>query len=232
MISRERAVQAALKAIDTHGLPNFSLSLVAKLLNVRVPSLYYHFRDKAQILSEVARFILLDAQVPLQKSPDDWKKIIIGTALEVRRSILRHPNAAPLLLAYPPRHIMLAGYERTLRMLERKGMPAAKRITLLSGIDAISWGYILFEAASRSQGVPPFPNYDPHLYTSLASVAELAANMGEEQIFALILRNFLDGLEAQKDIDVPPTAARSPGRVKAKKDVKSHKKEQKKTTRA
>ena len=54
MISRRGAAQAALAVIDEHGLDGFSMALVAKRLSVKPPSLYHHFRDRRELLAEVA----------------------------------------------------------------------------------------------------------------------------------------------------------------------------------
>ncbi len=199
LISRQRVIEAALAAIDADGLENFSLGSVAVALGVRVPSLYYHFRDKAQILAEVARFLFLDTHVPL-RAGDDWKTVIVKTALEARHSILRHPRAAPLLLAHPPRHVMLRGYEKSLELMERAGLPRGARIMVLSGIDAITYGFTLFEAASRVQAVSSFPNYDPSSFPSLSRIAGLAEKLDGDGTFEVLLRSFLDGLEEQPDL--------------------------------
>ena len=59
LISRTNAAEAALEVIDEHGLEELSLSLVAKKLGVRPPSLYPHFKDKSELLQEVARLMLV-----------------------------------------------------------------------------------------------------------------------------------------------------------------------------
>src|SRR5262249_43379417 len=107
LIDRDAATRAALNIIDEQGLQNFNLALVANKLGVRAPSLYYHFRDKSEILTEVARTILLDAQRPFKSRPESWIEAKVANSVSVRRSILKHPNATPLLLMHPARHIHL-----------------------------------------------------------------------------------------------------------------------------
>src|SRR6185369_14231763 len=107
LISRETAVRAGLEVIDELGLDAFSLPLLAKKLNVKAPSLYHHFRDKSEVLAEIARQIMLDADEPRRLPTDDWQEAVVSLSISAHRSILRHPNAAPLLLLYPPRHIVL-----------------------------------------------------------------------------------------------------------------------------
>ena len=42
------------------GLDNFSLNSLAWPIGVKAPSLYYHFQDKAEILAQVARLLLIE----------------------------------------------------------------------------------------------------------------------------------------------------------------------------
>jgi TetR/AcrR family transcriptional regulator, tetracycline repressor protein len=111
IISRKRATRAALKVIDKHGIEGLSLALVAKSLGVKAPSLYYHFKNKAEILADVARFLLSEAQLTNEEGFDNWREAQLSLAVATRRSILRHPNAAPLLLQFFPRRIMLEAYD-------------------------------------------------------------------------------------------------------------------------
>ena len=68
LISRSGAALAALAVIDEAGLEELSLSLVAHKLGVRPPSLYHHFKDKSELLEEVARIMLLS--IPLASVPE------------------------------------------------------------------------------------------------------------------------------------------------------------------
>ena len=54
MISRNLAANAALAEIDKLGMEGFGLSDVAARLGVKTPSLYHHFKNKDELLSEVA----------------------------------------------------------------------------------------------------------------------------------------------------------------------------------
>ena len=65
--------------IDEHGLEGFNLALVAKRLGVRAPSLYHHFKDKNELLAEVARLVLLGVP-PLEPKDDTWQEMLIGSS--------------------------------------------------------------------------------------------------------------------------------------------------------
>lgn len=202
LISRERAARAALGVIDVNGLDALSLELVATRLGVKAPSLYYHFKHKAELLAEVARLILMDVQAP-DRASMDWKGAMIALSVATRRSILQHPNAAPLLLQFFPRHIFLAAYDFWIAPCP---LPPEKHLIMIEGTEKITLGVSLFEAAYRSRGVEPMPQFDrgklPHLANAMRE------NMlGEEELFIATLRAFLDGLEASPILSATATAA-------------------------
>lgn len=193
LISRDGAVRAALEVIDESGLETFNLGSVARKLGVAAPSLYHHFRDKNDILTEVARLMLLEADEPARLPSDDWREALISLAINTRRSILRHPKAAPLLLMHPPRHVALQAYERSLRLFEKKGVPKHLHMPIVNGMDSIVFGASLLTASTRAQEIDAFPIYDPSSFPSLTAAIR-ANDLDEEEMFIKVARSFLEGL--------------------------------------
>jgi len=175
--------------IDADGLDAFSLGSVAKRLGVKSPSLYYHFADKAELLAEVARFILIDLAFE-EDATRTWEERTLALCIETRRSILKHPNTAPLLLQFFPRHLMLRAYEQTV-----KGYPQTRELhmAILEAIEKFTFGSTLFEASARARGVPPMPDVDPERFPNLAQ--SVAANrFDDEETFVEALRTIFAGV--------------------------------------
>lgn len=192
LISRKAATQAALAVIDESGLDGFSLGLVAKRMNVKAPSLYYHFRDKAELLAEVARYILLDTGYE-EGAEGNWEERTIELCVETRRALLKHPQAAALILQFFPRHLLLDSYEQAVA-----GYPETRSLhmAILEGIEKLTFGDALFEAAARAKGVAAMPAIDPERYPNLAK--SIAANtLDEEQVFIEALRMFFAGVRVR-----------------------------------
>ena len=170
MITREGAAEAALAVIDADGLEALSLELVARRLGVKAPSLYYHFKDKAELLSEVARNVMLDLELPSQGRPTSWEEAMVAVCVATRRALLRHPNAAPLYLQFFPRHLMLGAYDRWIASCP---YPPERRMVLLEGTEKLTYAAVMFEAAARSRGLPTMPDFDPvrlpHLAEAMAA---------------------------------------------------------------
>jgi AcrR family transcriptional regulator len=195
LISRRGAIRAALAVIDSHGLERFGLDLVAQRMGVKAPSLYYHFKNKADLLSAVVRTMLGQTELPPIEPDMDWREAVIRASLASWKTILRHPNAAPLLLRFYPRHIFLDAYEHWFKMFSACGVPVEWHITILEGAEKLTFGSALFAASSRSLRIPPLPDYDPALHPDLEQAVRYHP-FDEEQTFAEALRCFLRGLPA------------------------------------
>lgn len=207
LISRDRAARAALGVIDIHGLDALSLELVSQRMGVKAPSLYYHFHSKAELLSEVAKMILLDVKIP-EHAPDQWEEAVLDLNVAVRRSILQHPNAAPLLLQFFPRRLLLGAYDRWIAGCP---LPMEQRMVLIEGLEKLTFGSALFEAAYRSQGIEPMPDFDRARLPNLAEAVRLNP-LDSEAAFIETLRRYLAGFHVPLTGAKPIAAAPRPAK--------------------
>lgn len=212
LISRASAVAASIEIIDSEGLDAFSLPRLAKHLGVRAPSLYHHFADKSEILEAVARQIAGAGALPRRKPGPDWPEFFVTLSLNLRRSILKHRNAAPILLQYLPRDLLIGTYEDTARFLEQSGVPARLHVQILDGMERLTLGAVLTEAMRKpSTKSTIFPNVDPESQPLLTNA--LAANeKTSRQLFEEMIRSFLHGVVRNADVEIadPNTLVAAP----------------------
>ena len=189
LISRSNAAEAALEVIDERGLEELSLSLVAKKIGVRPPSLYHHFKDKSELLQEVARIMLVKMPA-VSATGQSFEEQIIARCVATRQTLLKHPNAAPLILRYFPRYMLLSAYDRA---ASEEPYPTPIKMTVIDAVEKYTYGAALFEASARSRGIDPMPAVDDAKYPSLAKA--IADNpFDDEQLFVESLRLFLVGV--------------------------------------
>ncbi|HEY1974425.1 MAG TPA: TetR/AcrR family transcriptional regulator [Pseudonocardia sp.] len=193
MISRAAAVAVALAIVDESGLAGLSLDGVARRLGTKAPSLYHHFANRADLLSQVAGSILRGVTLPEFEPGDDWREAIVELCVATRRAILAHPNAAPLMLEFLPRQTLIAGYERWARLLTACQVPPEQIITIMKGTEHLTFGAALFEAAIISKRLAPFPGFEPAANPYLAGALG-ADRQDPERLFASTVRAFLAGL--------------------------------------
>lgn len=195
LLSYDSIVTAALAIIDLEGLEAFSLKRLAREMNVQAPSLYYHFPDKASILEAVARVIVLETPRPRDRNPDNWIEYFVTQSLNFRRTILRHANAAPVLLQFMPRDVFSPVYEAGAEFLSEVGIPDHLQLLVLDALDRFTLGAALTEAMKHpSTRKEIFPHVDPTDEPALTRAIE--ANMLDpETLWAESIRMFLRGID-------------------------------------
>ncbi|MFC4295874.1 TetR/AcrR family transcriptional regulator [Novosphingobium tardum] len=193
LITRQTASDAALKLIDRHGLDGLSLQGVARELGVSAPSLYHHFKDKEEILTEVVRRMLEEIGAEQDTWSDDWETRTIELSLATRRVMLRHPNGAPLALRFFPRKLMLPAYERSL--IDCPYSPEAQAV-ILEAVEKFTYGTSLFAAAAEAHHVPAMPTVDAGRFPRLAHALKVAPG-DDEAIHVEALKALLDGFRVR-----------------------------------
>ncbi|KAA9156752.1 TetR family transcriptional regulator [Amycolatopsis acidicola] len=194
ILSYDGIVESALAMIDADGLESFSVKALARAMNVRGPSLYYYFSDKAAILEAVARRIVQRTPRPRDRAPEHWIEYFVTQSLNFRRTILRHANAAPVLQEFMPRDVFGPIYEISARFLTEAGIPEHQQVLIIEGLDRFTFGAALTEAMK-----PPadrkdiFPHVDPLLQPSLSHSVS-ANELTPEELWAESIRTFLRGI--------------------------------------
>jgi AcrR family transcriptional regulator len=203
LISHDAVVEASLRIIDSDGLDAFSLPRLARELNVAAPSLYHHFADRADILRTVARAIVLETRLPEPATCASWVDWFVGISLAFRRAVLCHRNAAPVLLQFMPRDLLVRNYEIGVQVLAELGVPPGQRIGVIDGLDTLTLGASLAAAAkSPALAGQVFPSADPDREPMLAQ--EIAFNRRTaEELFADSVRSFLAGAVPDVPRDAP-----------------------------
>ncbi|BBY79756.1 TetR family transcriptional regulator [Mycolicibacterium pulveris] len=195
LISRTAAVEASIEIIDEEGLDAFSLPRLAQHLGVRAPSLYHHFGSKDDILIAVARHIAGKSVIRPRRPPGpDWPEYFVSLGLNFRQSVLRHRNAAPVLIKHLPRELLVPGFEDAARYLHDSGVPVHLHVQILDGVETLCVGAVLSEAVRkpRTRGAL-FPAVSFEEHPNLTAALE-ANEFTVKELFANRIRSFLYGL--------------------------------------
>lgn len=95
-ITRERIVAAALEQLDETGMEGLTVRSLAARLDVRPPALYWHLRNKQELLDEMSTTVMrrvADA-VALLPPGAGWRDDLAGYARALRAELLRHRDGA------------------------------------------------------------------------------------------------------------------------------------------
>jgi TetR/AcrR family transcriptional regulator, tetracycline repressor protein len=98
-LSRDRLVAAALELVQQHGLDALTMRALGDRLHVKAASLYWHVRDRAELLDLVAAALL--SQAASVSTRGEWRTDALAVCAALERVTARRRDAARLLLEVP-----------------------------------------------------------------------------------------------------------------------------------
>ncbi|MBP2337282.1 AcrR family transcriptional regulator [Saccharothrix coeruleofusca] len=95
-LTRERIVAAALELLDDKGMDALTVRALATRLDVRAPALYWHVRNKQELLDEMATEVMRRVVGALAAMPPgaDWREDLAAYARVLRAEYLLHRDGA------------------------------------------------------------------------------------------------------------------------------------------
>ncbi|MBP2325990.1 TetR/AcrR family tetracycline transcriptional repressor [Kibdelosporangium banguiense] len=91
-------VAAGLATLQAEGLDGLTMSRVADRIGVRAASLYWHVRDKEELLDLIADAIAAAYDLSTHVDPQDWRGSLAAMMRAMRRHMLAYRDSARLLL--------------------------------------------------------------------------------------------------------------------------------------
>jgi AcrR family transcriptional regulator len=199
--------RAALQIIDADGLAALNLDRIAEVLGVKAPSLYYHFKDKQEILSFTAGRIVENAHIPPDLPTHLTLEWLVQTCTALRSELLRHPNAVSLLVSHFPRRVLTDAFERMSGRLAKYGTPPELHLMIFEGMERLVLGSAVASATRAQEGHREDElDADPDRHPLLAQAVR-ANPWDEEELFAETLRRFLVGALQPAQVQAPARPA-------------------------
>lgn len=144
---------AALELVDQHGIEALSIRRVAQAVGVAGPSLYWHFRDKNELIDLVTDAALGQVSLDHDGTPRAWIEQLAHSYRDVLRT---HPGLATLIAQrLPTGPNALAIYDRSIANFLAAGLDASDAIRL--------HGTIAYLVLSSVQREGPNPRADNHM---------------------------------------------------------------------
>jgi TetR/AcrR family tetracycline transcriptional repressor len=195
-LDRDRIVQTALRLLDEVGLEALSLRRLASDLDVHASALYWHFRNKQELLDEMARAVA--ATTPTEQKTTTgalaWDAWLRSTAYAWRQAMLSHRDGALLLTAARPANDQVAILERLLEALVAAGFSP---VDAMRGFFTIT-NYVLGAVLEQQRG-PRDDAEEVHGAVGLGPTLSAAREtvLDRDAMFEHGLRLILDGMRAQ-----------------------------------
>ncbi|MEU2039960.1 TetR/AcrR family transcriptional regulator C-terminal domain-containing protein [Nocardia niwae] len=158
-ITRERIVAAALELLDDEGMDALTVRALASRLQVKAPALYWHVRNKQELLDEMSTFVMRRVTDALSAiaSGADWRADLAAYARVLRAEYLRHRDGARIFSGtrFSDPDVVRAK-ESWLARLTAAGFSLAEADDALDLVTAYVVGFVIEEQErSQSAGADP-----------------------------------------------------------------------------
>jgi TetR/AcrR family tetracycline transcriptional repressor len=180
-LERPMIVRKALELLNEEGLDGLTTRRLADALNVQGPALYWHFKNKQELIDEMAMAMMDDAFGPLDPS-QHWTDWLVEGASRIRSVMLSYRDGARLFAGYRPRESHGRMDPATfLGPLLAAGFSADEAHSIATVIGRFTFGWTVDEQATMER--PPSPQEEPHL--------------DPNELFEFGLATIIDGLKAR-----------------------------------
>ena len=175
-LERTTVVEEALDLLDEVGLDAVSTRRLAKRLKVEQPSLYWHFRNKGELLAAMAGAAMRPhAAEPLPTPADDWRAWFLENTRSFRRTLLRRRDGARLHAGLIP-GADLARITRKIDFLVASGLPEPDAQMAMLAAGRFTVGSVLEEQADAVSGDPgavvPVVDHEAAFEAGLAMIVD------------------------------------------------------------
>lgn len=205
-LARGKLVEASLEILQASGLDELSTRALAKHLGVQSPALYWHVRNKDELLALAADAICGQMRLPSAMLPPRRRLEVI--AREYRRVLMKYRDAPRLMSEQPPTgpHRMKL-YDAAVGALHDWGFRGAEAIIAATFYRNYLLGMIAEETRQQSagrSGLKPAHALGVELsqlgkglddYPNLRGAARVLADIRPEAIFRTGLGMILDGMD-------------------------------------
>lgn len=208
-VDKQRIVQAALTLLNKDGMDQLSMRRLAETLGIRAASLYWHIKDKAELMQLLADSIC--GLIPLPDPSLPWQQQVLSTAENYRKVLLSIRDAEKILLetapATPKRFQIM---ESTFRIFKSAGFSPVEVVSASSLINNYVLSFVSDEVrlanAAHTQGKSIEEMYSEFgqtffnlqdKYPNLVLLAEYTTSADMDKHFLFGLQVILDGLNAR-----------------------------------
>ncbi len=208
-LSRQAIVDGALRVLDREGMEGLSMRKVAEELGTGAASLYWHVRNKEELLQLLFERVTEEVVLP-EADPSRWQEQLKDLARESRRVMKRHRDIARLSLGRIPAGRTLALLNEWLfELLRPVGIPD-QVIAYFGDLAGLYVGAYAFEeslglASPTGEDLPPHEilamlrNYvlslPPDRFPHTVSAVDALFSGGRDERFEFGIDVIIRGLE-------------------------------------
>lgn len=162
-MNRDMVARAGLKLLNEAGLEQLTLRLLANRLNIRAPTVYWHFKSKEELINEMATLVLAEGarQLVPPRDTEDWKLWTRTFGSGLRKTLLAYRDGARLVAGSRLTNTeYMKTAERIGTRLTGAGFTVRQTVVLLSTIYNYTLSFVMEEQAVFPRRNERSPQYD------------------------------------------------------------------------
>ncbi|QFG27104.1 TetR/AcrR family transcriptional regulator C-terminal domain-containing protein [Actinomadura sp. WMMB 499] len=200
-MDRTTIVGAALELLNEVGLDGLTTRRLAAKLDVRSPALYWHFRNKQELVDEMARTVQAGQNLGPPQDGEPWRDWLARRARERRRVLMSYRDGARLVAGTSAGPEIAIAFDRELASMVRQGFTPVRAMRAITALGAFVTGFVMEEQARETRTEQPdIPaGSAPETPTLMAAIAE-GGSPDAPAAFEDGLTLLLDGIEAGKPV--------------------------------
>jgi TetR/AcrR family transcriptional regulator, tetracycline repressor protein len=162
-VNREKLTRAGLKLLNEIGLERLTLRLLGNELEVQAATLYWHFKNKQELLDEMATVVLAEGtrhMLPAKES-SDWSVWAVAFGSGLRKTLLGYRDGARMVAGTRLTNTdYMKTAERIAARLVKSGFSVRETAVVLSTIYNYTLSFVMEEQAVFPRPGERSPQYD------------------------------------------------------------------------
>jgi len=212
-LDRDLVVTSALELLNDVGLDHFTTRKLAERLGVKQPALYWHFRNKRELLDEMAARMLPDRDSMSQMTADTWMECLRDDMRRFREALLRYRDGARVHAGTRPDASVHESLDARARAMCEAGFSPDDAIRAFKTLSNYVVGAVMEEQAAiyaQRETIESAFSVGRDAHPTLTSAMELLVQETETGFFEFGLETMLTGLAARLTTVTasPPSPAR------------------------
>jgi AcrR family transcriptional regulator len=162
-LDRQLILQQAFAVLNEAGLEGLTLRRLAAGLQVQAPAIYWHFKNKQDLLDEMATEVMRKAMRDgaVLAALEDWQQWAAAYAGSLRKTLLHYRDGAKMFGGtYLTDAELYAPMEANLRRLADAGFTLRQAVVGLVALYNYTIGFVIEEQAAELAPGEPNPQYD------------------------------------------------------------------------
>jgi TetR/AcrR family tetracycline transcriptional repressor len=158
-LDRQLILLHAFAVLNEGGLEGLTLRKLAARLEVQAPAIYWHFKNKQDLLDEMGTQVLLKAieDAPKWRELKTWQEFGFVYCMGLRKALLRYRDGAKMASGtYLTDTKMYEAMEMSLRRFTSAGFSLRQAVVALTTLYSYTVGFVIEEQAT--QIAPGMPN--------------------------------------------------------------------------